>query len=109
MQLSDFDFDLPESLIATRPADPRSSARLLVARGDEITDGVVTDLVDLLQPGDRLVLNDTRVIPARLSGYRVRKGPEGETQSRMEVTLLEPRASGAWAALIKPLRKIGKK
>mmetsp|Transcript_33187 Transcript_33187/g.63641 ORF Transcript_33187/g.63641 Transcript_33187/m.63641 type:complete len:352 (+) Transcript_33187:33-1088(+) len=106
MQLSDFDFDLPESLIATRPADPRSSARLLVARGDEITDGVVTDLVDLLQPGDRLVLNDTRVIPARLSGYRVRKGPEGETQSRMEVTLLEPRASGAWAALIKPLRKI---
>ena len=106
MQLSDFDFDLPESLIATRPADPRSSARLLVARGDEITDGVVTDLVDLLQPGDRLVLNDTKVIPARLSGYRVRKGPEGETQSRMEVTLLEPRASGAWAALIKPLRKI---
>lgn len=106
MQLSDFDFDLPESLIATRPADPRSSARLLVARGDEITDGVVTDLVDLLQPGDRLVLNDTKVIPARLSGYRVRKGPEGETQSRMEVTLLEPRASGAWTALIKPLRKI---
>lgn len=106
MQLSDFDFDLPESLIATRPAEPRSSARLLVARGSEITDGVVTDLVDLLQPGDRLVLNDTKVIPARLSGYRVRQGPEGETQSRMEVTLLEPRAGGAWAALIKPLRKI---
>ncbi len=106
MQLSDFDFDLPESLIATRPAEPRSSARLLVARGGKITDGVVTDLVDLLQPGDRLVLNDTKVIPARLSGYRVRQGPEGETQSRMEVTLLEPRAGGAWAALIKPLRKI---
>jgi len=106
MQLSDFDFDLPESLIATRPAEPRSSARLLVAKGSEITDGVVTDLVDLLQPGDRLVLNDTKVIPARLSGYRVRQGPEGETQSRMEVTLLEPRAGGAWAALIKPLRKI---
>ncbi|WP_299420114.1 tRNA preQ1(34) S-adenosylmethionine ribosyltransferase-isomerase QueA [uncultured Shimia sp.] len=106
MQLSDFDFDLPESLIATRPAEPRSSARLLVAKGGEITDGVVTDLVDLLQAGDRLVLNDTKVIPARLSGYRVRQGPEGETQSRMEVTLLEPRAGGAWAALIKPLRKI---
>ncbi len=106
MQLSDFDFDLPESLIATRPAEPRSSARLLVARGGKITDGVVTDLVDLLQPGDRLVLNDTKVIPARLSGYRVRQGPEGETQSRMEVTLLEPRAGGVWAALIKPLRKI---
>ncbi|SMP11035.1 tRNA preQ1(34) S-adenosylmethionine ribosyltransferase-isomerase QueA [Shimia sagamensis] len=106
MQLSDFDFDLPESLIATRPAEPRSSARLLVAKGGDITDGVVTDLVDLLQPGDRLVLNDTKVIPARLSGYRVRQGPEGETQSRMDVTLLEPRAGGAWAALIKPLRKI---
>ena len=106
MQLSDFDFDLPESLIATRPAEPRSSARLLVAKGGDISDGVVTDLVDLLQPGDRLVLNDTKVIPARLSGYRVRQGPEGETQSRMEVTLLEPRAGGAWAALIKPLRKI---
>ena len=106
MQLSDFDFDLPESLIATRPADPRSSARLLVAKGGDITDGVVTDLVDLLQPGDRLVLNDTKVIPARLSGYRVRQGRESETQSRMEVTLLEPRAGGAWAALIKPLRKI---
>ncbi|MBO9396847.1 tRNA preQ1(34) S-adenosylmethionine ribosyltransferase-isomerase QueA [Shimia sp. R9_2] len=106
MQLSDFDFDLPEALIATRPAEPRSSARLLVAKGDEIIDGVVTDLLDWLQPGDRLVLNDTKVIPARLSGYRVRSGPEGETQARMEVTLLEPRAGGAWAALIKPLKKI---
>ncbi|CUH53486.1 tRNA preQ1(34) S-adenosylmethionine ribosyltransferase-isomerase QueA [Shimia marina] len=106
MQLSDFDFDLPESLIATRPADPRSSARLLVAQGADITDGVVTDLVQWLKPGDRLVLNDTKVIPARLSGYRVRSGPEGETQARMEVTLLEPRAGGAWAALIKPLKKI---
>ncbi len=106
MQLSDFDFDLPDTLIATRPAEPRSSARLLVAKAGQITDGVVTDLVDLLQPGDRLVLNDTKVIPARLSGYRVRKGPEGETQSRMDVTLLEPRAGGIWTALIKPLRKI---
>lgn len=106
MQLSDFDFDLPESLIATRPAEPRSSARLLVAQGDTITDGVVTDLVTWLQPGDRLVLNDTKVIPARLAGYRVRQGPEGETQAKMEVTLLEPRAGGAWSALIKPLKKI---
>ncbi|MFY0618186.1 tRNA preQ1(34) S-adenosylmethionine ribosyltransferase-isomerase QueA [Shimia sp.] len=106
MQLSDFDFDLPESLIATRPAEPRSAARLLVAEGDKITDGVVTDLLDWLNPGDRLVLNDTKVIPARLAGYRVRSGPEGETQARMDVTLLEPRAGGAWAALIKPLKKI---
>ena len=56
MQLSDFDFDLPEGLIATRPARPRSSARLLVAEGDAIHDQVVTDLVTWLRPGDRLVL-----------------------------------------------------
>ncbi|TCL09205.1 S-adenosylmethionine:tRNA ribosyltransferase-isomerase [Shimia isoporae] len=106
MQLSDFDFELPDALIATRPAEPRSSARLLVSEADKITDGVVTDLVDWLRPGDRLVLNDTKVIPARLMGYRVRSGPEGETQAKMEVTLLEPRAGGAWAALVKPLKKI---
>ncbi|WP_270730735.1 tRNA preQ1(34) S-adenosylmethionine ribosyltransferase-isomerase QueA [Shimia sp. Alg240-R146] len=106
MHLSDFDFDLPDALIATRPAEPRSSARLLVSEATGITDGVVTDLVDWLRPGDRLVLNDTKVIPARLMGYRVRQGPEGETQAKMEVTLLEPRAGGAWAALIKPLKKI---
>ena len=106
MQLSDFDFDLPDDLIATRPAEPRSSARLLVAEPDRITDAHVTDLVDWLRPGDRLVLNDTRVIPARLSGYRARSGPEGVTRARIEVTLLEPRAGGRWAALVKPLKKV---
>ena len=106
MQLSDFDFDLPDDLIATRPAEPRSSARLLVAGPDRITDAHVTDLVDWLRPGDRLVLNDTRVIPARLAGYRARSGPGGETRARIEVTLLEPRAGGRWAALVKPLKKI---
>lgn len=106
MKLSDFDFDLPEELIATRPAKPRSSAKLLVAKGNQITDGVVTDLVNWLQPGDRLVLNDTKVIPARLFGERVRIGPEGETRARMEVTLLEPLANGGWAALVKPLKKL---
>lgn len=106
MKLSDFDFDLPEALIATRPAFPRSSARLLVADGDRITDGNVGDLTSWLRPGDRLVLNDTRVIPARLSGYRARSGPEGDTRARIEVTLLEPRAGGIWTALVKPLKKI---
>ncbi|MCA0920053.1 tRNA preQ1(34) S-adenosylmethionine ribosyltransferase-isomerase QueA [Pseudooceanicola nanhaiensis] len=106
MQLSDFDFDLPESLIATRPAKPRSSARLLVAAGDAITDAVVTDLPQWLRPGDRLVLNNTRVIPARLSGLRHRDGEAGPSQSKIEVTLLEPRADGTWSALLKPLRKI---
>ena len=106
MQLSDFDFDLPEGLIATRPARPRSSARLLVSEGGAIHDCIVRDLTDWLRPGDRLVLNDTRVIPARLSGSRSRDGAEGTTQARIEVTLLEPRPNGQWAALLKPLKKI---
>ena len=106
MKLSDFDFHLPEGLIATRPAKPRSSARLLLAEGDRISDRKVSDLVEILRPGDRLVLNDTKVIPARLSGLRHRVGAEGETSARIEVTLLEPKADGSWAALLKPLKKI---
>lgn len=106
MKLSDFDFDLPEGLIATRPARPRSSARLLVAAGPQTLDRHVHDLPQFLRPGDRLVLNDTKVIPARLSGQRHRHGAAGDTTARIEVTLLEPRADGLWAALVKPLKKL---
>jgi S-adenosylmethionine:tRNA ribosyltransferase-isomerase len=106
MKLSDFDFDLPEHLIATRPARPRSSARLLLARGQTIEDRIVNQLPDILQPGDRLILNDTKVIPARLSGTRHRSGEAGDTAARIEVTLLEPQAEGSWTALIKPLKKV---
>ena len=106
MRLSDFDFDLPEALIATRPARPRSSSRLLVATPDTLTDAHSIDLPAFLRAGDRLVLNDTRVIPARLSGLRRRAGAEGETEARIEATLLEPRADGTWSALLKPLKKV---
>ncbi|SMX50073.1 tRNA preQ1(34) S-adenosylmethionine ribosyltransferase-isomerase QueA [Maliponia aquimaris] len=106
MKLSDFDFDLPDRLIATRPARPRTSARLLVAEGDGITDAHVYDLPRWLRPGDRLILNDTKVIPARLQGVRRRASDAGETEARIEVTLLEPRADGLWAALLKPLKKV---
>ncbi|MHA6323590.1 tRNA preQ1(34) S-adenosylmethionine ribosyltransferase-isomerase QueA [Roseivivax sp. CAU 1753] len=106
MQLSDFDFDLPEDRIATRPVRPRSAARLLVAEGARITDAVVSDLSDWLRPGDRLVLNDTKVIPARLSGMRRRQGAAGTTEARIEVTLLEPQSDGTWGALVKPLKKL---
>lgn len=101
MKLSDFDFDLPERLIATRPARPRTSARLLLAEGDEIVDRHVRDLIDIFQPGDRLVLNNTRVIPARLTGHRQR----GDAVAKIEVTLMEPAAQG-WRAMVKPLRKV---
>ena len=103
MKLSDFNFPLPDHLIATRPAQPRSSARLLVARGDSIADRIVTDLPSELRPGDRLVLNDTKVIPARLSGIRRREGGEG---ARIEITLLQPTPEGHWRALLKPLKKV---
>lgn len=106
MKLSDFDFHLPEELIATRPARPRSSARLLVARGDAIADRRVTDLVEELRPGDRLVLNNTKVIPARLAGQRWRDSAQGRVAARVEVTLLEPDPAGNWRALAKPLRKL---
>ena len=106
MKLSDFDFPLPDDLIATRPAKPRSSARLLVAEGDRITDAQVFDIGQWLRPGDRLVLNDTKVIPARLSGLRLREGSAEGGEARVEVTLLEPRANYHWAALLKPLKKV---
>ena len=102
MRLDAFDFDLPEDLIAVRPARPRSSARLLVAEEGRIADRVVSDLPSVLRPGDRLVLNDTKVIPARLTGVRRR----GDAAARIDVTLLEPRGDGLWSALVKPLRKL---
>lgn len=106
MKLSDFDFDLPEGLIATRPVRPRTAARLLVADGDAMRDMHVRDLIGLLGPGDRLVLNDTKVIPARLTGTRTRITGQGDSVAKIEVTLLEPRPGGHWSALAKPLRKV---
>lgn len=107
MKLSDFDFDLPEDLIATRPMTPRSAAKLLFAQGDVFHDKTVGDLIDLFQAGDRLVLNNTRVIPARLNGVRKRHGiQDGGGEAKIEVTLLDPDTEGCWSALIKPLRKV---
>ena len=68
--LSDFDYLLPEELIAQTPARPRESARLLIAEVDGISDHIIADLPKLLRPGDLLVVNDTAVIPAALIGSR---------------------------------------
>src|SRR3954467_11103907 len=70
MRVADFDFDLPAERIALRPARPRDSARMLVVEGSKISDRQVLDLPDLLRPGDVLVFNDTKVIPAQLEGRR---------------------------------------
>ena len=81
MQLADFGFDLPRDLIADRPAEPRDSARLLVIpAAGELSDRHIADLPDLLRPGDLLVFNDTKVIPARLVGRR----GEGQHEARDE-------------------------
>jgi S-adenosylmethionine:tRNA ribosyltransferase-isomerase len=101
MNLSDFDFHLPENLIATRPARPRTAARLLLAEAGRLEDRHVQDLVDILRLGDRLILNNTRVLPARLYGTRRRS----EAVARVEITLLDP-VPGGWRALAKPLRKV---
>ncbi|HVM22770.1 MAG TPA: S-adenosylmethionine:tRNA ribosyltransferase-isomerase, partial [Sphingomicrobium sp.] len=70
MKVSAFDFDLPPERIALRPARPRDAARLLAVRGEAISDHGVLDLPQLLEPGDVLVFNDTKVIPAQLAGKR---------------------------------------
>ena len=106
MNVSDFDFDLPDERIALRPAEPRDSARMLVVRPDgapEFDDRVVRDLPDFLRPGDALVVNDTRVIPAQLFGMRIGRGG---TEPRVEATLHKRLDAQTWLAFAKPGRKL---
>ena len=98
VKLSDFDFDLPADLIAQTPMRPRDAARLLVAGPDAIEDHIVRDLPAYLRPGDRLIVNDTRVIPARLIGRR------GE--ARAEATLIKDMGRGRWRAFARPGRRL---
>lgn len=107
MKTADFDFDLPDDHIALRPAEPRDSARLLVVRDGGLEDRIIRDLPDFLRPGDALVFNDTRVIPARLSGVRERVGPGGETLTvEVEATLHHRDAPDVWSAFMKPGKRI---
>jgi S-adenosylmethionine:tRNA ribosyltransferase-isomerase len=105
MQASQFDFDLPEGLIALRPAVPRDSARLMVVRaGQPIRHAHVRDLPDFLAAGDRMVVNQTRVLPARLKG--VREGREGGPEARIEILLHRRLGPDAYSALARPARKL---
>lgn len=106
MQLSDFDFNLPDELVAIRPVAPRRNSRLLWCENNKIQDKKVFELPDILLPGDRLVLNDTKVIPARLKGMRVRLDTVEGGSAYVEVTLLKPDLNGLWSCLIKPLKKV---
>ena len=109
MRLSDFDFDLPEDRIALRPAEPRDAARFLVVRpGQPLADHVVRELPDFLRPGDALVFNDTRVIPARLSGLREGRttgGADG-TPVAVEATLHRRVAPDRWSAFMRPGKRL---
>jgi S-adenosylmethionine:tRNA ribosyltransferase-isomerase len=107
MDVSLFDFALPEELIALRPARPRDSARMLVVHAEgRIEHRLVRDLPDYLEAGDALAINDTRVIPARLKGRRSPKpGIEGDGP-KIEVTLHKRVAADSFLAFAKPARKL---
>lgn len=97
-----FDFELPPERIALRPASPRDSARLLVVKPDGLADRIVRELPDLLGPGDVLVINDTKVIPARLSGRRIGRA----TEPAIEATLHKRLDGSRWLAFVKPAKKL---
>ncbi len=105
MRVDAFDFDLPDARIALRPARPRDSARLLVVGPEErhLTDSSVLELPNLLKPGDVLVFNDTKVIPARLTGTRKR----GDAVAKIEVTLHQRLGPDDWLAFAKPAKRLG--
>ena len=95
-QLSSYTYKLPQSLIAQTPAVPRDSSRLLIVNSLlDRTHGTFRDLADWLKPGDLLVLNNTRVIPARLYGHKT-------TGSQVEILLIEEKSFNRWLALVKP-------
>jgi S-adenosylmethionine:tRNA ribosyltransferase-isomerase len=108
MRTSDFDFDLPRELIAQHPAEPRDAARLLHVGAPESSTGLadcqVADLPDLLRPGDLLVTNDTKVIPARLAG---RRGTAGVEVTLHQAVDAEGFGGGVWKAFARPARKLG--
>ena len=102
MRTDDFDYELPSGLIAQSPADPRDDCRLMVVdrASGQIDHRVFTDLPEYLRTGDLLVVNETRVLPARLSGVK------DETGAAVEVLLLRERYENAWECLVKPGRRL---
>jgi S-adenosylmethionine:tRNA ribosyltransferase-isomerase len=98
-----FDFELPASAIALRPARPRDSAKMLVVQPDTtLRDQVVRDLAVWLEPGDQLVVNDTRVISAQLKGRRIGR----DTEPKIEATLIKRLDGSRWQALVRPAKKL---
>lgn len=106
MRVDQFDFDLPEDLIALRPASPRDSARMLVVAGDgTLSHARVRDLPSFLRAGDALVFNDTKVIRARLRGHRLARTGDGR-DAAIEITLHKRLSADRFLAFARPARKL---
>lgn len=107
LKTSDFYYDLPSELIAQTPLTPRDSSRLLaLRRNGEIEDKHFYDIIDYLNEGDTLVINDSRVIPARIYGEKVRQGEFEAAPSKIETLLLKHRGNDEWEVLLRPAKKI---
>lgn len=109
MRVDQFDFDLPQERIALEPARPRDGARLLHVVGETLDDRIVRDLPTLLQPGDMLVVNDTKVIPAQLHGKRAARGEGADIE--IDVTLHKRDRDAApdlirWRAFVRPAKRL---
>ncbi|WFU29425.1 tRNA preQ1(34) S-adenosylmethionine ribosyltransferase-isomerase QueA [Bradyrhizobium brasilense] len=98
-----FDFELPPESIALRPASPRDAARMLVVHPDGVLrDAAIADLPQWLEPGDQIVVNDTKVIAAQLKGRRIGR----DTEPKIEATLIKRLDGSRWQALVKPAKKL---
>ena len=106
MNLSDFDFDLPDKLIALNPAKPKDNSKLLrINPSEDFEDTIFHKLTNYLNEGDVLVVNDTKVIPSKIIGYKVNIEKE---LTKISFTFFENRENGQWKALAKPAKKINK-
>lgn len=106
MKVAAFDFDLPESCIALRPARPRDSAKLLQVKGGKISDHTVSDLPDLLRAGDVLVLNITKVLRAALTGTRPARAHGGGGDVQVDINLHTQVSGSEWRAFARPAKRL---
>ena len=108
LRTRDFYYELPEELIAQTPMEPRDHSRLMVLEGDNITHKHFYDILDYLKEGDTLVINDSKVIPARIYGEKVRDSSKDfvSSASKIETLLLKQRETDRWEVLLRPAKKI---
>lgn len=106
MRVDLFDFELPQERIALEPVEPRDASRLLHVTADGLNDRTVRDLPSILRPGDMLVLNDTKVIPAQLRGMRAARAVGGGGDVEIDVTLHKDMGADRWRAFVRPAKRL---